>query len=149
MITIRPVSRSCNGCTKCCEGWLSGTAYGYSFSPYKKCAFLKNGCGIYQVRPMDPCKTFECEWKSNNIFPDWLKPDQSHVIILKRKFENKYYYLLYSTGRLLDQKIFTWADEFSKSTKHNIVVKNEQEYSVYSADDEFVKLAKEQLNIGV
>ena len=149
MFKIKDITRPCDGCTKCCEGWLSGTAYGYNFSPYKKCHFLKNGCGIYPARPNDPCKTFVCEWKANNIFPEWLKPDKAHVIILKRRINDKYYYIFSSTGKLVDKKVFEWAESFSKETKHNIVIENMQKFSVYSQDKDFLVLIKEKYNIGV
>ena len=58
--------RACDGCTRCCEGWLTGIAYGYEFYPGKKCHFLSSkNCTIYPIRPDNPCKTFQCQWKEN------------------------------------------------------------------------------------
>ncbi len=149
MFTVKTIGRACEGCTKCCEGWLSGTAYGYDFSPYKKCAFLKNGCSIYEQRPIDPCKTFECQWKSNRIFPDWLKPDKSHVIILKRHLDIFDFYMFFSTGKKIEKNVHDWADEFTrKSNRNHIVISEAQTNKIYSQHRHFKELANKKFNPG-
>lgn len=77
--------RNCDGCTKCCEGWLTGTIHGKSMWPGKPCHFVQlgKGCSIYEARPDDPCKSFICEWKRDFDIPEWLKPSLSNVIIRK------------------------------------------------------------------
>jgi len=73
--------RSCDTCTKCCEGWLSGNAYEHQFYPGVPCAYLGKGCTIYKNRPENPCKTFVCEWLADESIPYWMRPDLSGVIL--------------------------------------------------------------------
>lgn len=77
--------RECNGCTACCEGWLSGEAHGHYFQPGRPCHFkCEGGCSIYEKRPENPCKTFICEWLVNPELPEWMKPSVSKVITMKK-----------------------------------------------------------------
>jgi len=65
--------RDCDGCAKCCDGSLVGTAYGNKFGP-APCIYLKNGkCSIYETRPK-MCQKYQCAW-SQGLFPEWMKPD--------------------------------------------------------------------------
>ena len=79
-------NRSCNSCTKCCDGWLAGNIYGHDMYTGKPCHFVKSdGCSIYNERPQNPCRIFKCEWLINLDIPEWLHPKKSEVIILKKK----------------------------------------------------------------
>ena len=81
------LDRQCNGCTACCEGWLTGEVYGHPFSPSNPCFYMtKGGCSIYKDRPEDPCKRFKCEWIENENYPAWLKPNESGVLTYTRNF---------------------------------------------------------------
>ena len=144
MIKIHFVGRECNGCTKCCEGWLYGSAYGYEFSPYKKCVFLNKGCTIYPVRPDNPCKQFQCHWKSNKSLPEWLKPDISNVIILKKTFNNFEYLRIVPAGVLVNKQVHEWSDSYSKENiRNNVIISDNTGYYVYSSDKKFKEIANE------
>jgi hypothetical protein len=55
----------------------------------KPCHFLgAKGCAIYKDRPEDPCKAYKCEWLKDDgtLYPEWLRPDQSKVILTQRTF---------------------------------------------------------------
>ena len=148
MIKIKSVGRSCDGCTKCCEGWLFGTAYGYDFNPYKKCAFLNQGCTIYPMRPQDPCKSFECQWKVNRNLPEWLKPDKSDVIILKKYIDIFDYLMIFPTGKKISQKVYDWAEEYSKlDVKNHVVVSEQNTYKLFSKHKHFREIAKEKFKV--
>lgn len=88
--TAETINRSCNGCTKCCDGWLTGNIYGYPMYENQPCRFsLKgSGCAIYPNRPLSPCKTFKCAWKINLNIPEEYKPDKSNVIMIYRQLDD-------------------------------------------------------------
>ena len=137
--------KPCDKCSKCCEGWLTGNAYGFEFKPGTPCKFItRSGCGIYAARPEDPCKTFKCHWKTNPRIPDWLRPDLSQVIILPRYLEEKRYLRLFNSGSIWpDSKVFEWAEEFSK-TGQNLVGYDRTGTRIFSQDEEFLELAKKE-----
>lgn len=112
--------RSCDGCAKCCEGWLHGEAHGHAFFKGRPCFFLNKTCAIYNERPKDPCRTFECEWLSGDIFPHWMKPDLVNVIIVKRKKEDIEYFEIVEAGSTLEAKTLSWLVQWSLNTKKNI-----------------------------
>ena len=141
------VGRSCGSCTACCEGWLFGDAYGFKFNIGKPCKFLnKRGCSIYEVRPVDPCKTFECDWKRNTSIPEWLQPIKSNVIIVKQYLDNFIYLRLINTGKVIDNAVHIWADEMADEGKH-IILTELTGIKLFSKNKEFLELAKKELNL--
>ena len=114
-------ARSCEGCAKCCEGWLSGEAYGHAFYKGRPCFFLNKICTIYDVRPDKPCKSYKCGWLAEDIFPHWMKPSLSNAIITKREFENIVYYEIIEAGGSLDAKVLSWLVHWSLNTNNNIL----------------------------
>lgn len=79
--------RTCDGCIKCCEGWLEGSAKGRSFYPGSPCHFAScNGCTIYADRPENPCRTYRCAWLDGPEFlPEWFKPSRSNLLCTWRQ----------------------------------------------------------------
>lgn len=118
------MTRFCNGCTACCEGWLWGSAHGHNFYPGRPCHFMcESGCSIYEDRPEKPCKTFKCMWLTNQIIPEWLKPNLSKVIVVERNYENTGYYLeIYETGQKIDSTVLSWFFEYHLNTKTNMSI---------------------------
>ena len=105
-LTPIKIQRPCNGCTKCCEGFLSGEAYGYKFKLGTPCKFKNSaGCGIYSVRPYSPCQTFSCYWKDNHFVPENLKPSVSGVIMVERYLENYKYLDINYAGREVSPEV--------------------------------------------
>jgi hypothetical protein len=85
-------SRECGTCTACCEGWLHGVVRGHEMNRDKKCHFLgcKNTrCSIYEERPQEPCKNFNCVWLEDkeHKLPEWMKPELSKVILKEMEYE--------------------------------------------------------------
>lgn len=71
--------RTCGSCSKCCS-WLYQDSYGHISGNGKDCGFLSNNkCSIYSIRP-DTCSFYECAWKQN-LFADWMKPNECGVIV--------------------------------------------------------------------
>lgn len=98
--------KSCGSCTECCQGWVTGSANDVHFYPGVPCAFLEcTGCGIYEKRPIDPCRTFKCEWLANKDFPAWMRPDKIKAIIMHKQIDGINYYELVECGQKLDSSV--------------------------------------------
>jgi len=122
-VKLAPVpARSCGECAKCCEGWLSGTAYGHAFSPGRPCFFLEKTCSIYQDRPVDPCRNYRCSWLSEELFPMWMKPSLANVIITKKDDEERKvsYYIVDQAGETFDARALRWLAAWATDTQSNI-----------------------------
>ena len=101
--------RTCDGCIKCCEGWLWGEAHGHKFWPGRPCHFMSDkGCSIYEKRPYEPCKSFKCEWLVNESIPEWMKPDLINAIIYIREEQGKTFWEITEAGSKLDTKVLSW-----------------------------------------
>ena len=113
--------RSCDGCTKCCEGSLYAEINGKIVDKDNPCYLVSigKGCTDYENRPTIPCKTFQCEWLQNPSIPEEFKPSLSNTIIVK-KYTNKNTYLeLLEAGEKLNSEILTWAIKYSLSDDEN------------------------------
>lgn len=114
--------RECNGCTKCCEGWLIGEVYGHSMYRGRPCFFLNKTCSIYNTRPQDPCRSYKCMWLvEEDTFPEWLKPDLSNAIINKCTFNDITYYVLVEAGSILNSKVLSWMIQWCLETGNNLL----------------------------
>lgn len=107
-------TRSCNGCTSCCEGWLTCNIYGYEVSRNKPCRFMSPspnaGCSAYEVRPHNPCKTFLCYWKQDPSIPEHFKPSISkNIMIYRRSAEGILHLDLIDAGKPISLEILNWA----------------------------------------
>lgn len=114
--------RSCDGCTKCCEGWLTATIHGEPMYPGKPCQFVDEGtgCTIYEDRPKDPCKEFLCEWRVNEQIPLEFKPSLSNSIILAKKVRHIDYYNIADAGSEPSSKFLSWLVIYCMATNKNV-----------------------------
>ena len=115
------MTRTCDGCTKCCEGWLSGEAHGHAFFRGRPCFFLNKGCSIYDTRPQEPCRSYKCAWLDDMQFPEWMKPDLVNVIINRTKRDNIMYYTLVESGSLLNVKVLSWMVQWALNNNQNLM----------------------------
>lgn len=78
-------ARNCFPCTACCQGWI--TSKRIRMSPGKPCRHCTaEGCAIYEKRPKEPCRTFECGWlQENSPLPDHWRPDRCGAIVVFNK----------------------------------------------------------------
>lgn len=115
-------SRSCNECTKCCEGFLSGKALGYDFFVGKPCHFvdINKGCSVYKQRPISPCKSYKCFWLSNTDMPQWMKPSFVNAIVDMRNVDGIEYMAINEAGSRLDSRVLSWAIEYCLSKQINL-----------------------------
>ena len=133
------MDRSCDGCTKCCEGHLTANIYGYEMYPGKPCHFVsKNGCSIYSSRPYDPCKGFRCVWKQNSAVPDQFKPDIIGIIMINNYLEDTHYIYLASAGSDVTVDVLDWAIAAVNDGKiNNIVYQRDNKIKIISQDPDF------------
>ena len=122
----------------CCQGWLTGEAWGHRFSPGRPCGWVgRQGCTIYENRPWSPCQTFECEWKRRASIDADLRPDLAGVIMVSRiQGTHEYIRVVESRGPVPD-RIHVWAQQYSDQYPVNIVVPAEDGVCVYSRDQQF------------
>ncbi|NBP58816.1 hypothetical protein EBU71_20180 [bacterium] len=142
--------KSCGGCTRCCEGFLSTKVYDFEISPSAGgCRFLgKNGCNIYQVRPYDPCQVFQCGWKENTVIPDFMRPDLSDIIILLRYIESYHFYRLVKCSDDLKPEVIEWAKGHAKQGHHVIAYDKNSQLLIFSEDRKFRELARKNYTLG-
>lgn len=114
------VEKKCGDCTKCCEGWLTGEALGHRFYPGKPCHFLGGRCTIYSKRPHDPCVTFKCEWLVDDSYPEWMRPDRSHIIVTRRAKDGVEWIEAQEAGRFIEAPILNWLILLRASTGFNL-----------------------------
>ncbi len=115
------MNRLCDGCTKCCEGWLEGEAYGHHFYRGRPCFFLNKNCSIYDSRPHNPCRSYKCCWLDDNQFPEWMKPDLVGMIINQVIREDISYYVLVEAGSRLDVRVLSWMIQWALNSKKNLL----------------------------
>jgi hypothetical protein len=148
MALVIPIKseRDCDGCTKCCDGWLTGIAHGHKFHHGKPCAFKgSSGCMIYDYRPYDPCVTFKCFWKYNNLVPIKFKPDKIGVILVERNIDGHRFLDVNLGGKLPSIELLEWVEDmYNKQKIKNIRVFLGESLYVYSKDPVIVNYATEK-----
>jgi hypothetical protein len=116
--------RSCDGCTKCCEGYLVGVVNEKQFGFGEPCFLVQigKGCKDYENRPEYPCKAFQCEWLINPDVPEDYKPSESNVIMSTRYIdENTKYLELIEAGEKLNPSVLSWSIGYSLENESNLL----------------------------
>ena len=127
---FNPPPRECDGCTACCEGWLSAEALGKRFYPGQPCHWVGcNGCTVYENRP-EVCSEFVCAWKTGHFLPEWFKPSQAKIIATWRTWKEPEECVAEDRGGLylsivpMDQEIntqcLTWLNTYVQSGLLNV-----------------------------
>ena len=114
--------RSCDGCTRCCDGWLIADIHGETMHPGKPCQYVDqgNGCNIYKDRPKDPCKNFACLWKLDKNIPEHFKPSDINAILTKYEINGIPFLAAVQCGQELDQEFLSWFVSFGVGNGFNI-----------------------------
>jgi hypothetical protein len=115
-------SKSCSTCTKCCEGYLSANIKGHIMDLGKPCPFVMKdvGCGDYENRPINPCVKFQCEWRRNPYFDDWLSPKNSGVVFTRSELKGLEYLKITEAGNSISQEIIDWAIKYAQKNQLNL-----------------------------
>lgn len=120
-VAIPIPQRTCDSCTKCCQGHLWGEAHGHSFQEGKPCFFVgEKGCSIYVDRPDKPCKSFKCEWLASDYLPMWMRPDLSKVIATRRQYDDGEWLELKEAGQKMDSAVLSWVLVWAANNKQNV-----------------------------
>lgn len=114
------MKRECDECSTCCQGWLYGSVNGHSFYPGKPCHFYDKKCTIYEKRPQEPCRRYECAWLIDENIPIWMKPNLSKVIISKKEKNNIHYYDIAEAGEKIKSEILNWIIQWALNNQYNI-----------------------------
>lgn len=116
VIPIVSADRTCGECTLCCEGWLVNSAHGHNMWPGRKCQYisLHKGCTIYDQRP-DTCRSYSCQWLIDKNIPEWMKPNESGVILVFKELDGVSYLEATEAGKKIDSEVLSWL--FSAVTK--------------------------------
>ena len=131
------IKRNCDGCTACCEGWLSGKAYDKEFFSGTPCYYkCESGCSIYENRPENPCKSYLCGWMKNLDFPELFKPSVSKVIITGRYDEklNKEFIEVLEMGEKIDSSILSWLFQYFLKTKISMTIQIGGEFVTFDSN---------------
>lgn len=103
----------CGSCTACCDGWLIGNAYGNPFGNKSSCLFLcDKKCTIYNTRP-NSCSKYQCAW-SQGLFPDWMKPTESNVLISVENDKSQQFLKVIQMGYPIKQEVKEFLDSWVK-----------------------------------
>ena len=113
--------RNCDGCTKCCEGWLPDIVYENKMYQGRPCHFKrKNGCGIYKNRPNKPCKEYNCEWLKYTRIPEWFKPSETGILLTGREINKIAYLEITEAGSSLTIEMLNWLFQLHLKTGTNM-----------------------------
>ena len=114
-VAIATSSRQCGECVTCCGGWVAGNMHGHEVKPGSPCPFVRaEGCGIYERRPVNPCKNFVCGWLlPDSPFPEAFRPDRIGVIAVRIAWRNRPAWILVSAGRDPDETLLAWMRNYS------------------------------------
>jgi len=113
------MSRQCQPCTACCQGWLQGNIRGFKLKPGNSCPHLTGtGCGIHQNRPVNPCQTFFCAWvKEGSPLPEKFRPDQCGVIIrLNHKWRDKRVHFAIPVKEKVPEDVLRFLIDYAQKT---------------------------------
>ena len=114
--------RKCQPCTACCEGHLDlGDDLQISKETGSCTHCTNSGCNIYISRPKEPCQIFECLWLTEKSpLPNWMKPDQSRVIVTLNKIKQTDEIVLVALkmDAIVPPRTLDWLNEYI--TKHKI-----------------------------
>jgi hypothetical protein len=127
--------RTCDGCSECCNGRMVGSVYGHTFHPGKKCFYLKDGCSIYDTRPVNPCQVYKCHWLETEDLPVWMRPDLSRVIVSKRTHKPIEFYEVIECGQSISLDVFRWLTMWALGNNKNVRFEMSGGYNKIGSDE--------------
>jgi hypothetical protein len=114
----KPVTRSCQPCTACCDGWLRIRIGDVPVYPGKPCPHSTgSGCRIYAERPVDPCVHFVCGWKMDGSpLPQWMQPNNARVIFLpdQEQWRRMPVDIAVPVGKRIPPRALNWLKQFAE-----------------------------------
>ena len=118
--------RECGDCGRCCDGRLKANILGTPMGDGIKCTYYdtKCGCTIYDKRPDDPCRSYNCAWLLDESIPDWMKPSLSNVLITYKKHptdESLSYYDVIEHSKKMDSVVLNWILHWAMGNGKNLI----------------------------
>lgn len=115
-------NRTCDGCTKCCEGWLAAEIHGEMMYPGKPCQFVEigKGCTAYETRPENPCKQFMCMWRASGDIPEKFSPLETGVIVTQQNIDGIPYLAAVFAGEEINTEMLSWFVSYGVGRQLNI-----------------------------
>ena len=134
--------RHCQPCTACCDGWVRMVIYGAEVYPGSPCPHSTgSGCKIYEDRPVDPCRNFECGWvKANSPLPDWLRPDLAKAMMIPdaRRWQGRPVDVIVPVGRKIPPRALNWFKQFAEQHMRPMIYLEQDEGGKDYAKDQNV-----------
>ena len=126
--------RKCQPCTACCEGHLElGDDLQVSKETGACTHCINSACNIYVSRPKHPCQSFECLWlMDKSPLPNWMRPDQSRVIIALNKIKNTDHIALVALqmDEKIPQRTLKWLKKYTAKYKIYLALIDNQQVKV-------------------
>ena len=140
----KPKRRSCDSCTRCCEGYLIGSVNGKSFFRGNPCHFLEvnKGCTIHSSRPENPCKIFKCEWLVNDDIPYWMKPDKINAIIRWLDIDGCKALKIIEAGSTLRSDVLTYMIIYAMKNQVNLIWEVDGGTNYFGSNEFIAKMDK-------
>jgi hypothetical protein len=115
-------SRSCDGCTKCCDGTLNTEVFDQRLYPGSPCKYVAFdvGCTVHEERPEYPCRIFQCQWIEDDSLPAWIKPSISGVIIMTKEVDGIPFVQMTSGIHPPTVETLSWFFTWAKSKYENV-----------------------------
>ena len=110
--------RQCFPCTACCEGWLGADTEEIKLSVNKPCVNCTNHrCGIYETRPVDPCRNFKCAWLAKDSpLPEEMKPiDCGAIVLLDYAWHDRKVVSAIPTGKNIPKETLEWLMNYARN----------------------------------
>lgn len=117
------MSRECDGCTRCCEGWLMTQVNLRPMYPGNPCPLVEVGVGCtdHANRPIRPCRTFFCGWILNEDIPDEYKPDVCGVIITTAFHKGSKVLSLIPAPNNPSQEMIDWFKSYADDNGYGLI----------------------------
>lgn len=119
------MSRECQPCTACCDGWVQIKVKGCEAYPGKPCPHSTgSGCDDYANRPVNPCQKFECAWvKKGSHLPEELKPSEAGVLVIDNvlQWQGLKVDLAVPVGREIPEKTLLWLMQYAEKTMRPLI----------------------------
>jgi hypothetical protein len=94
--------------------------FGKRFYQGSPCFYLRETCTIYKDKPLSPCGNYNCLWKTENILPEWMRPDLVNVVVTYKKSGDIEYYEITEAGNRLDVRVLNWLMHWGINEKKNL-----------------------------
>jgi Fe-S-cluster containining protein len=136
------MDKSCGSCSRCCDGTYDTIVEGHVMGDGTPCYFLENNrCSIYEYRPTNPCRMYNCLWMQYKEVPDYMKPENSGALMDVRFGKSKIPYLRIEDERSkYSEEVFLYAKNFAEKEGMPLAYKVDNGFVVIGNPDDCNKV---------